>query len=570
MAPSPLVAPAAWSTRLGVPGAPREQLDVVLAGDWRGWGGPQRSMVQEIHSLLDAGHSVGVLHLEALRFMRTTDDPLCTAVQDLMLDRRVRRVHLDDAVDVGLLLLRYPPILQYPPTLPPTMGHATLQARRLGIVANQAPSEPDGSDQRYAVSTVERHARELFGTPAVWIPQGPTLRRLLQDETSALADWDDPGLIEPSEWPVRPVDRPLPERPVVGRYSRDDRIKFPDTWDALVAAYDHGPGVQVRMMGATRTVKRLRSQAQRAGGPVREPGSAWEVLPHGAMPVKDFLAGVDVFVHADHPAAHEAFGRSLLEAAATGVPVVTTPKHRENFGDLLMYAEPQDMPAVVADLLTDPERYARQRAHQLQGVQERYSRQSFVAHVEAMSSTATPPTAEATGDDTPDRPSPPARIRVTSHPGRHGLRCPMSLQTRAPDADTPTGAHQVLALRRPADAEAADAVGAVGGEQAVARALDVIDRALDAGASERAALEQAAAVAGITALLLSRDAQVAALVPDGTQWSVGPSSAGGHPTVDLVCPAGPPTSGLVWDRADPVPERVTVAARAATPAGSGS
>ena len=56
----------------------------MFAGDWRRYGGPQRSMLEEIHSLLEAGLEVGVMHLEALRFMRTTDDPLCAPLQELL------------------------------------------------------------------------------------------------------------------------------------------------------------------------------------------------------------------------------------------------------------------------------------------------------------------------------------------------------------------------------------------------------------------------------------------------------------------------------------------------------
>ncbi len=43
------------------------KLDVVFAGDWRQYGGPQKSMIEEIRALTDRGFRVGVMQLEAPR-----------------------------------------------------------------------------------------------------------------------------------------------------------------------------------------------------------------------------------------------------------------------------------------------------------------------------------------------------------------------------------------------------------------------------------------------------------------------------------------------------------------------
>ncbi|MBA2695748.1 MAG: hypothetical protein H0U62_07885 [Actinobacteria bacterium] len=74
--------------------------------------------------------------------MSTGDGPLCRPVQALLTSGEVGRINPDDDVDVGVLLVRYPPILQYPPSV-----RTILRARHLLIVANQAPLEPDGTDR---------------------------------------------------------------------------------------------------------------------------------------------------------------------------------------------------------------------------------------------------------------------------------------------------------------------------------------------------------------------------------------------------------------------------------------
>ena len=547
--PNPIAGPHRWNSRVRVPGAPRPHLDAVFAGDWRRWGGPQRSMVEEIHSLLDAGRSVGVMHLEALRFMRPTDDPLCAPLQEMLDAGRVMMVHLDDEVDIDVLLLRYPPILQYPP-LPPVAPDGSprgVRPDRVVIVANQAPSEVDGSDQRYTVPTVTRHATELFGVEPLWAPQGPTIRRILERENAALTPWDDPGLVDVATWRARDARQPVSARPVVGRYSRDDRIKFPPDWETLRSAYDYGPGVRVRMMGAPKTVKALRSEAA-ARGPVQEPSSTWELLRHGTHDVQDFLAGLDVFVYADNPHAHEAFGRTLLEAAASGVPVVATPKHEDTFGDLLMYAQPHEIPTVVGRLLTDPDLYRKRVEHQLARVAERYSRQSFATHLaDHTGDHRFPGGSGATGATRAHRPTAPIEVLVDAR--RDGAGTPLRVDLEGAADATAT----VMPVRRPADAEHADALAAIGPQESVLAALTAYSEALATGRGERAALESAQTTPGLRGLVLLRDGEVACLVPLDTTWEVLGRS------VRLTLPASAPADGLLWRAAEPAPARVTVA-----------
>ncbi|MGD8148723.1 glycosyltransferase [Ornithinimicrobium sp. Y1694] len=355
--------------------APRH-LDLVLGGDWRRYGGPQRSMLEEIRAAREAGLQVGVLHLEALRFATTKDLPLCAPIVDLIRRGEVEWIQIDDDVDVDVLMVRYPLVLQHPPSVPQPRP---LRPRHLLVMANQAPLEPDGSDQRYVVADVTERARELFGTDPVWVPQGPVIRELLraQDPQIRLTEWDNPGLIDVAQWRRKHA---VPERGeravVVGRFSRDHPLKHPVSADELLAAYDLGEGYAVRMMGTRATWKRLLAEA---GRPEETPTPAnWELLRAGSVEPQDFLAGLDFFLYQDHPERHEAFGRVLLEAAASGLVVIAHPKHRPVFGDLLDYAEPAGSRAVIESYLTDPARYAARVAQVQHLVAERFSHASFV------------------------------------------------------------------------------------------------------------------------------------------------------------------------------------------------
>ena len=375
----PVPEPRRW-----VAGSPRDpdlppprHLDLVLGGDWRRYGGPQRSMLEEIRAAREAGLRVGILHLEALRFATTRDLPLCAPVTELLRRREVEWVQVDDELDVDVLMVRYPLVLQHPPTVP---RPRPLRPRHLLVVANQAPLEPDGSDQRYVVQDVTQRAQELFGTEPVWVPQGPVVRELLlaADPGLALTPWDNPGLIDVAEWGAGRERTPgAGGAPVVvGRLSRDHPLKHPATHADLLAAYDLGEGYAVRLMGSRATWKRLAAEAGLTEDtPVPK---NWEMLRVGSVEPWEFLAGLDFFLYQDHPARHEAFGRVLLEAAAAGLVVVSHPKHRVVFGDLLDYAEPQEARALIESYVADPQRYAA-RVHQVQElVAERYSHASFV------------------------------------------------------------------------------------------------------------------------------------------------------------------------------------------------
>ncbi|WP_289018678.1 glycosyltransferase family 2 protein [uncultured Ornithinimicrobium sp.] len=386
VADRPVPEPRRWTARAPRDPAlpPPRHLDLVLGGDWRRYGGPQRSMLEEVRAAREAGLTVGILHLEALRFATTKDLPLCGPVTELLRRREVEWVQLDDDVDVDVLMVRYPLVLQHPPTVP---GGRTLRPRQLLVVANQAPLEPDGSDQRYVVADVTTRARETFGTEPVWVPQGPVIREVLlaQDPAVALTDWDNPGLIDLAEWSVRTPGR-LPgadgSSVVVGRYSRDHPLKHPATHADLLAAYDLGPGFDVRLMGSRATWRRLAVEAGlEEDAPVPE---NWKMLRAGSLDPKDFLRDLDFFVYQDNPARHEAFGRVLLEAAAAGLVVVAHPKHERVFGDLLDYAEPAGSRAVIESYVADPQRYAARVAQVQRLVAERYSHASFVRRLASL------------------------------------------------------------------------------------------------------------------------------------------------------------------------------------------
>lgn len=61
----------------GERGTKSKHFDVIFASDWRPYGGPQKSMIEETKALTSRGRRVAIIHMEAYRFMTVNINPLC-------------------------------------------------------------------------------------------------------------------------------------------------------------------------------------------------------------------------------------------------------------------------------------------------------------------------------------------------------------------------------------------------------------------------------------------------------------------------------------------------------------
>lgn len=341
------------------------RLDVVFAGDWRQYGGPQRSMLEEIRSLTTRGYRVGVMQLEAPRFMTAGQKPLTPHIQTLINDGTVTEVLYDDPIRVDLLILRYPPILQFAPA-----EQSSLDVGRMVILANQAPSELDGSDVRYLVPDCTTNARWMFTENVLWVPQGPQARAAIEPYLRAeeIAPFDIPGMVDPTEWWSDHSER-RSSLPVVGRHSRDNAMKWPEDPAVIMKVYPTSGRFDIRVLGG-------------AGIPSAALGAtvtpaAWTVYETDALPVPTFLETLDFYVFYQNSIAVEAFGRSILEAIASGLVVVLPPHYRDAFGEGALYAEPAEVQALVMKYHNDRSLYLEQTRAAARVVEERFSHDSY-------------------------------------------------------------------------------------------------------------------------------------------------------------------------------------------------
>jgi O-antigen biosynthesis protein len=350
-----------------------QRYDVVYAGDWVSFGGPQKSMINEIHAARRAGLRVGVMNFTPFRFVRSVDRDLTPHIQRLVNDGLVDYVTATDDAEVRLLVLRYPPILQFPPG-----GSSSLKVDRLVILANQAPSELDGSDRRYLPEACEQHGYQMFSVWPEWVPQGPQVRHAIEPlltERSVLHQFDIPGIIDTDEWCL-PRTRFRGPTAVIGRHSRDNAMKWPDDPTELLQAYPASPEIDVRIMGGAEVPTAVLNR--------RRPPRNWLVYDYDEVGIREFLHQIDFYVYFAHPQLVEAFGRSILEAMAAGCVTVLPPHFEEVFGEGALYCEPHEVEDLVLSLRSRPAEYFAKSAAAQAFVKRHFSRDSYLERLELL------------------------------------------------------------------------------------------------------------------------------------------------------------------------------------------
>ena len=158
---------------------------------------------------------------------------------------------------------------------------------------------------------------------------------------------------------------------VIGRHGRADPVKWPRDPEQILDAYPETDDLRVRVLGGGEiAVKRLG----------RQPAN-WDVVRFGAEEPDEFLRTIDFFVYFHDPDWLEAFGRTILEAMASGVPVILGEHFRSSFDDAALYCTPAGAPALVRELYADPERYRAVVSRAREFAERRYGHQSHLTRL---------------------------------------------------------------------------------------------------------------------------------------------------------------------------------------------
>jgi glycosyltransferase involved in cell wall biosynthesis len=343
--------------------------DVAILSDLRYPGGNSASIVAEVRAQAAAGLTTVLIHVPSphLRHARPFQAEIVACLRDGLADL----AHDDDEeITAAVLLIRQPRIF--------TEDLARVPSIRAGhtiVVLNQPPGDETDDERYYVFSSVLSRVEACFGPDVVWAPISPQVREnvLRVAPHTVLPDTDWHEIIDVAAWTVDRRRTPG-SPPVIGRHGRPDPVKWPRDPGELLQAYPDTTELKVRFLGGGEIgVRRLG----------RRP-SSWDVVEFGAETPREFLGSLDFFVYFHDPDWVEAFGRTILEAMASGVPVIVAPHFRAMFGEAALYTDPAGVRDLVRRLHADRPAYEALVARARSFVTQRYGSASHVARLASL------------------------------------------------------------------------------------------------------------------------------------------------------------------------------------------
>ncbi|GIF18585.1 glycosyltransferase involved in cell wall biosynthesis/UDP:flavonoid glycosyltransferase YjiC (YdhE family) [Actinoplanes tereljensis] len=344
---------------------PETVYDVAILSDFRYPGGTSASIAAEVQAQAEAALSTVLVHVPSPHQPRAL--PFSPRISELLRDGVATLARDDEPVRCKLLLVRQPRIF--------TADLATLPritAERTVMVINQAPGDVGNPFRYYDFAAVRDRVHRYFGDDVEWAPISSQVRdqvrQVVPDARLAPADWHE--IIDVAHW-WRDRDGFVGEVPVIGRHGRGDPVKWPLDPEEIRQAYPEGDDTRVRILGGGEiAVQRLGTKPEN-----------WDVIRFGAEEPEEFLRTIDVFVYFHDPDLVEAFGRTILEAMASGVPVIIGEHFRPTFDDAALYGTPADVRRLVTELYRNPARYREVVSRAREFAEHRYGHQSHLARL---------------------------------------------------------------------------------------------------------------------------------------------------------------------------------------------
>jgi hypothetical protein len=341
-----------------------DDFDLLFVADARFPGGTSTSLANEIEAAHRAGFTMGLLHVNGpvLRRPRVFHPALRAAIDQ----RKIRLVDPAANLHCRLAIVHHPMLFPKPLQRP-----VSVSAEHALLVAHHPAFDGFGHAQ-YDIGQQLASLEASLGLRARVAPVGPQVRAGLAATGAPLtrADWHN--LIDPAAWrrPFRRFGDPI----VIGRHARPDPLKWPDRRGDILGAYPDNPRFRVEVLGGGPFLPEL------VGG---IPAN-WHVQEFGAEAPRDFLARLDAYVYFHSDRWIEAFGYSVLEALASGLPTILPPSFRKLFGPAALYGRPDQTRQLLETLASSEKKQREQRQRAIETVKQRFSLDQFAHRLDTV------------------------------------------------------------------------------------------------------------------------------------------------------------------------------------------
>jgi predicted glycosyltransferase len=353
--------------------------DIIMVGDFRFPGGTSIATAHEIRALAGAGLSIGLVQSNApvLRMQRPMNPVIRACVE-----RNEAEVIPagEKQAEARLGILHNPMAFTGAPE-----GLPRFSFKSSILVAHQNHTDRNGLPY-YDTAAVDAICREICGSEFAWAPISPVVRKNLRLAKPSVAltleDWHN--TVFPEEWAADRA-KPLSGIPVLGRHGRADKDKWPASRSEILTVYPDDPAIEVRLLGAGDYLKRVMGDYP----------SNWTALRFGQMAPQDFVKTIDFFLYYHHPDLVEAFGRTVIEAVASGCVAILPPHFEETFGEVALYREAGEAVGAARELHGNWRQFLAQSKRGQKLVAERYGPARHVRFIRQIMGPAPGPAAVA-------------------------------------------------------------------------------------------------------------------------------------------------------------------------------
>lgn len=319
--------------------------DVLTISDFRLPGGTNHSTAQELAVHKNNGLRTGLIQSNSRLTSRAI--PWASVITDEIEPGWVEPVLPGTNLRARIALLRHPIAVESMPDL-----SNRIKVDSALIIANQPALKPDGTAE-YDTEAITDIVKDRLGIAPKWAPIGPVVRRTLESQTHMvdLLPYDWTNIFAQQDQLVRRSGFDV-ERPKIGRHSRPQPAKWPDSADEILWAYPDSDEYEVRILGGAKPAYDVLG---------RRPEN-WIVHPFGAIDPVDFLRGVDFWVYFHHPKWLEAYGRAIMEALRSGTVVILPEYLQMTYGNAAVYGRAEDVTTIIDEFRSGVRNFGEQSA----------------------------------------------------------------------------------------------------------------------------------------------------------------------------------------------------------------
>lgn len=340
-------------------------LNLLYFADPRFSGGTTTSIASEIKALNQENISPSLCPVLSSVFPSTRPfhDFYNTAIEE----NNIVLVPPSSNISVQTAIIHHPRIFE---SLPAEQIHISID--KLILVVHHPPFNGLGNSE-YNFNKIIQNIYELFRVEILLAPVGPNVREQLVNDLPEHAkllvdNWYN--LIDLDEWHFR-TKPPSSKNIIIGRHSRPQLSKWPSTRDNAIQAYPSKNNVRIQMLGAPPELSIFFDPIP----------PNWELLKFSSVGVPEFLQGLDYYVYFHSHEWIEAFGYGILEAIASGVPVILPESFEPLFGPAAIYTTPKKVWKIIKELSNDSSLYENHTKQAYTYIKKQFDIKAFIPRI---------------------------------------------------------------------------------------------------------------------------------------------------------------------------------------------